>query len=103
MLVRKLPDRERINGDLKSWAAAEGGGKTYHVNLGGGNVLQSVLSKTTFGGLRNWGWSGRRLFLLREMTENRQKGGGKRVVGGGSKNVFGEGFYAEFTVCFPPP
>ena len=28
------------------WAAAEGGGKTYHVNLGGGeNVLQSVLSK----------------------------------------------------------
>ena len=28
-----------------------GGGKTYHVNLGGGNVLQSVLSKPTFGGL----------------------------------------------------
>ena len=37
------------------------------------------------------------------MTESRQKGGGERIVGGGSKNVFGEGFYAEFTVCFPPP
>ena len=80
------------------------GGKTYRVNLGGGNVLQSVLSKTTFGGLRNWGWSGRCLFLLREMTESRQKRGGGNVLWvGGSKNVFGEGFFAEFTVCFPPP
>ena len=43
---------------------------------GGESVLQSVLSKTTFGGLRNWGWSGQRLFLLREMTESRQQGGG---------------------------
>ena len=94
------------------WAAAEGGGggKTYRVNLGGGgNVLQSVLSKTTFGGLRNWGWSGRCLFLLREMTESRQKRGGKRIVDGGSKNVFGEGFFAEFygmfstPLSFPPP
>ena len=31
------------------------------------------------------------------------KRGGKRIVGGGSRKVFGEGFYAEFTVCFPPP
>ena len=87
------------------WAAAEGGGaKRIRVNLGGGEiVLQSVLSKTTFGGLRNWGWSGRCLFLLREMTGSRQKRGGKRIVGGGSENVFGEGFFAEFTVCFPPP
>ena len=74
------------------------------MNLGGGgNVLQSVLSKTTFGGLRNWGWSGRGLFLLREMTESRQKRGVKRIVGGGSEIVFGEGIFAEFTVCFPPP
>ena len=36
----------------------------YHVNLGGENVLQSVLSKTTFGGLRYWVWSGRCLFPL---------------------------------------
>ena len=63
---------------MEAWAAAEGGGsKIYRVNLGGGggNVLQSVLSKTTFGRLRNWVWSGRCLFLLREMTESRQKGG----------------------------
>ena len=31
------------------------------------------------------------------------KRGGKRIVGGGSKNVFWEGFFAEFTICFPPP
>ena len=70
---------------------------------GGGNVLQSVLSKTTFGGVRNWGWSGRCLFLLREMTESRQKRRGETYRRWGSKNVFGEGFFAEFTVCFPPP
>ena len=32
-----------------------------------------------------------------------KKRGGKRIVAGGSKKVFGEGFYAKFTVCFPPP
>ena len=79
---------------------AGGGGKTYHVNLGGGgNVLRSVLSKTTFGGLRNWGWSGRCLFPLREMRESCQKGGGDVSQVGGSKDVFGEGFYG----MFPPP
>ena len=83
-----------------------GGGKAYRVNLGGGgkgNVLQSVLAKTTFGGLRNSGWSGRCLFLLREMTESCQKGGRETYRRWGSKNVCGEGFFAEFTVCFPPP
>ena len=80
------------------------GGQNVSREFGGRqNVLQSVLSKTTFGGLGNRGWSGRFLFLKREMTESRQKRVGKRVVGGGSKNVFGEGFYAEFTVCFPTP
>ena len=49
-----------------SWAAAEGGQNVSREFGGGGNVLQSVLSKTTFGGLRNWGWSGRCLFLLSE-------------------------------------
>ena len=89
---------------IKFWAAAEGGGNISRELGGGGNVLQSVLSKTAFGGLKNWGWSGRCLFLLREITESRQtRGGGKRIVGGVSKNVFGEGFFAEFTVCFPPP
>ena len=59
------------------WAAAEGGQSVSHeLGGGGGNVLQSVLSKTTFGGLRNWGWSGRCPFLPREMAESRQKRGG---------------------------
>ena len=58
---------------------------------GGGNVLQSVLSKTTFGGLKSWDWSGRCLFL-RETTESRQKGGGETYRRwGGFKDVFGEG------------
>ena len=79
------------------------------MNLGGGNVLQSVLSKTTFGGLRNWGWSGRCLFLLREMTESRQKRGGKRIVGGGVQKRFWGGvlrrIYGMFStpLSFPPP
>ena len=88
----------------ETWAAAEGGGKTYRVNLGGGDVLQSVLSKTTFGGLRNWGlvWS-LPLSFKGSDRESPNTGGAKRIVGGGSKNVFGEGFFAEFTVCFLPP
>ena len=54
-----------------------GGGQNVSSELGGGgNVLQSVLSETTFGGLRNWAWSGRCLFLLREMTESPKRGGG---------------------------
>ena len=67
---------------------AEGEGKTHHVNLGGENVLQSVLSKTTFGGLRNWGWSVRCLFPLREMTESRPKRGGGNGGGGGGPKTF---------------
>ena len=69
------------------------------MNLGGENVLQGVLSKTTFGGLKNRGWSGRCLVLLREMTESRQKGGGgetyrrwgvqKRFWGGVFRRIYG--------------
>ena len=34
------------------------GGQNVSREFGGGeNVLHSVLSKTTFGCLRNWGWS----------------------------------------------
>ena len=88
-----------------------GGGKTYRVNFWGGeNVLQSVLSKTTFGGLRNWGWSGRRLFLSREMTESRQKMGGgktyrrrgvqKRLWGGVFRRIYG---MFSTPLSFPPP
>ena len=70
----------------------------------GKNVLQSVLSKTTFGGLRNWGWSGRRLFLLREMTESRQKRGGKTYRRwGGPKTFLGRGFSPNLRYVFHPP
>ena len=98
--------------DDRILAAAEGGGQNVSREFGGGgNVLQSVLFITTFGGLRNWGCSGRCLFLLREMTESRQKGGGGggRIVGGGSKNVSGEGFFSRIydmfstPLTFPPP
>ena len=64
---------------LVCWAVAEGEAKPYNLNLGGGgNALRTVLSKTTFGGLRN------------------QRVAKKR--GGGNKDVSGEGF----TVCVPP-
>ena len=39
-------------------------------------------------------------------TESPKKGGGGETYhrrGGGVQNAFGEGFYAESTVCFPPP
>ena len=75
----------------------------YHVNLGGGK-------RTAECALQNHFWRPQKLGLVwsvplsfKGMTESRQKRGGERIVGGGSKNVFGEGFYAEFTVCFPPP
>ena len=98
-------------------AEAEGGGgggrKTYHVNLGGGgNALQNVLSKTTFGGLRNWGWSGQCLFRLRELTESRQKRGGggetyRKAGGGGPKTLLARGFTVRYVppppLSFPPP
>ena len=76
-----------------------GGGKTYRVNSGGGNVLQSVLSKTTFGGLRS-----RRLFLLREMTESRQKrGGGETYRRWGVQKRFWGGVFRRIYGMFPPP
>ena len=70
------------------WAAAEGG-KTYHVSLaGGGDVLQSVLSKTTFAGLRKSDWSGLCPFPLRKMTGRVQNVPGNRIIGGGVQNRF---------------
>ena len=87
-----------------------GGGQNVSREFGGENVLQSVLSKTTFRGLRNWGWSGRCLFLLREMTESRQKRGGgetyrrwgvqKRFWGGVFRRIYG---MFSTPLSFPPP
>ena len=81
-----------------------GGGKTYRVNLGGGK-------RTAECALQNHFWRPQKLGLVWSVPlsfkgndrESPKKGGGKRIVGGGSKNVFGEGFFAEFTLCFPPP
>ena len=62
---------------------------------GGEDALSSVISKPTFGGLRNWDWSGHCLFPLREMTGSRQMGVG--IIGGG-----GERFWDRFYGMFPP-
>ena len=58
-------EASRLSRGPKFWAAAEGGGgqNVSREFGGGGDALQSVLSKTTFGCLRNWGWSGWCLFL----------------------------------------
>ena len=87
-----------------SWAAAEGGGKTYRVNLGGGK-------RTAECALQNHFWRPQKLGLVWSVPlsfkgndrESPKRGGGETYRGWGSKNVFGEGFFAEFTVCFPPP
>ena len=76
-----------------------GGGEAYHVNLGGGNrtverSLQNHFLEASEVGIGLVGAS-----FLREMTESRQKREGKRIVGVGVQNNFGEGFYG----MSPPP
>ena len=41
----------------------------------------------------------------KENNRAKTKGGGKRIIGGGSKTVFGKGFYGMFSppLSFPPP
>ena len=52
----------------------------YHVNLGGGETYCRVCSpKPLLEASEIGGWSGRCLFLLREMTESHQKRGGENV------------------------
>ena len=72
-------------------------GKPYHMIFFGG-VERTVECpvQTTFGGPRNWDWSGRCLFRLRDMTESHQKKGG--WGNGVPKTFWGRGF----TVCSPP-
>ena len=67
---------------------------------GGGNAQKSAPSKTTFGGLRKWDWSGRRQCPLREMTAM-DEWGGKRIIGGGGgpKLFWGR----SHMVCCPLP
>ena len=89
------------------WATAEGGGGNVLREFGGGgdNVLQSVLSKTTFGGLRFWGWSGRCLkFFKGNDRESPKKGGGKTYRRwGGPKTFLGRGFSPNLRYVFHPP
>ena len=66
------------------------------MNLGGGG------KRTAECALQNHFWRPQKLGLVWSVPlsfkgndrESPKKGGGKRIVGGGSKNVFGEGFFA---------
>ena len=69
----------------------------FHACTGGGETYCRAC-------LRHWGWSGWCLFLIREMTESRQKRGGKRIVGGGVQETFlGSGFTPNLGYIFHPP
>ena len=79
------------------------------MNLGGGK-------RTAKCALQNHFWRPQKLGLVWSVPlslkgndrELPKKGGGKRIVGEGSKNVFGEGFspnlrYVFHPLSFPPP
>ena len=74
------------------------------MNLGGGK-------RTAECALQNHFWRPQKLGLVWSVPlsfkgndiGSPKRGGGKRIVGGGVQKRFGEGSYAEFTVCFPPP
>ena len=69
----------------------------------------SAPSKTSFGDLRKWDWSGLCPFPHRKMTGREQGGVGNRIIGGGVQNHFwgGVSWYVfpspEFSsrLCFP--
>ena len=92
---------------MKTGQRLRGGGGGQNVSRefagGGGNVPQSGLSETTFGGLRNWGWSGRCLFILREMTESRQKGGGETYRRWGVQKCYWGGALRRIYGMFSTP
>ena len=110
-LTQKTSTFLGISVDILCWKAANvvakrivqfgrGGG-------GGGTYYRVRPSKTNFGGLRTWDWSGLCPFPLKKMTGREQTEGGKRIVGGGGgpQTIFGEGFYGMFSLLlsFPPP
>ena len=87
--ARSNQARSRIGQRLK------GGQNVSHEFGGRGeNVLQSVLSKTTFGGLRHWGWSGRCLFPFKGNDRESPKGGETYRRWGGPKLFWG-GLYSQ--------
>ena len=82
-----------------------GGAKRITSIWGGGKTYCRVCSpKPLFGGLRNWGWSGRCLFLFFLLGRvAKRKGGSKRIVGGGPKTFLGRGFTPNLRYVFHPP
>ena len=75
------------------------------MNLGGGE-------RTAKCALQNHFWRPQKLGLVWSVPlslkgndrESPKRGGGKRIVGGGSKNVFGEGFFLpNLRYVFHPP
>ena len=72
------------------------GGKTYRAIWGGGgNVLWSAPSKTNFGGLRRWDWSGLCPFPLKKITGCEQRGGGGKRIQETAGILFREYFFGE--------
>ena len=90
--------KKTANSHLTSWAAAEGGGAKRIAWIWGGK-------RTAESALQNHFWRPQKSGLVWSVPlsfkgndrESPQKGGGKRIGGGGSENVFGEGFFAEFS------
>ena len=86
---------------------ANGGAKRI-VRLGGGGGKRTIECplQNHFGGLRKWDLSGLCPFPPKNMTWREQIGGkAYHKWGGGSKTVFGEGFYGMFSPpqsFFPP-
>ena len=86
------------------WAAAEGGAKRIAWIWGGGK-------RTAECALQNHFWRPQKLGLVWAVPlsfkgndrESPKKGGGKRIVGGGSKNVFGGGVFRRIYGMFSPP
>ena len=85
---------------MNAWEFAKGGGAKRIMRFwGGGNVLSSAPSKTSFGGLRKWDLSGLCPSPLTRMTLCEQRGGKSYHKWGGPKPFLGRGFM----VWFPLP
>ena len=92
-------------GDFSTWEFAKGGGQNVSCDLGWGK-------RTIKHPLQNQFWRPQKVGFvwsvpvpLRRMTLRKQRGGKSYHKWGGSKTVFGEGFYGIFSppLSFPPP
>ena len=93
--------------NLLCWASAQGGGQNvsrefFFWGVGGETYCRACSPKQLWRP-QNLGlvWS---VPLSFKGNDRATRGEGETYCRwGGSKNVFGEGFYAEFAVCVPPP